>query len=64
MSTHYIRDLDDALRAIEHIFNDKLEDALSDKDAEIDELREALVKAESEIEELKEYKAMYEGLCQ
>lgn len=54
MSTHYVRDLNDALRAIESLFEDKLESELSDKDNEIEKLLAEIEDLQSEIDELKE----------
>lgn len=64
MSSHYVRDLEDAIQAIKYIFTDELEEALTSKNEEIEKLQEDLEDAQAEIEELREYKIMYEDLCQ
>lgn len=63
MSTYYVRDLTDAINAIESLFEDKLESELSSKDDEIERLMADIEDLQSEVEELKEFKTMYEELC-
>ena len=61
MSTYYVRDLTDALSAIESLFEDKLESELSDKDDEIEKLLAEIEDLQSEIDELKEKVKSLEG---
>lgn len=46
--THYVRDLSDAMTAIQHI----VDDIIAEKDEEINELRDEILELESRVAEL------------
>ena len=65
--THYVRDLPDALTAIQHIIDDivsEKDEEISDLENEIVELEARVAELEAEVGDLKEYKYMYEELSE